>query len=149
MLYRYNTDLSRAIWHIKAPVGDTVVTRPAKKYRWNNWTYESHVKLQSKCHPSGINWNKTSLLSFWVRQIPSNPLQPRTPTWSISILLGCTAKICHIGPRKRSSNEPRDGNDQCSGNDDFNRKESGWWFYPSWKIWVRQWEGWHPIYYGK
>ena len=20
---------------------------------------------------------------------------------------------------------------------------------PSWKIWVRQWEGWHPIYYGK
>ena len=23
---------------------------------------------------------------------------------------------------------------------------SGWWFYPSWKIWVRQWEGWHPIY---
>ena len=26
---------------------------------------------------------------------------------------------------------------------------SGWWFEPSWKIWVRQWEGWHPIYDGK
>ena len=25
---------------------------------------------------------------------------------------------------------------------------SGWWLtYPSWKIWVRQWEGWHPIYW--
>ena len=23
---------------------------------------------------------------------------------------------------------------------------SGWWFQPSWKIWVRQWEGWQPIY---
>ena len=22
---------------------------------------------------------------------------------------------------------------------------TGWWFQPSWKIWVRQWEGWHPI----
>ena len=22
---------------------------------------------------------------------------------------------------------------------------SGWWFWPLWKIWVRQWEGWHPI----
>ena len=23
----------------------------------------------------------------------------------------------------------------------------GWWYtYPSWEIWVRQWEGWHPIY---
>ena len=26
---------------------------------------------------------------------------------------------------------------------------AGWWFQPSWKIWVRQWEGWHPKYYGK
>ena len=25
---------------------------------------------------------------------------------------------------------------------------TAWWFLPSWKIWVRQWEGWHPIYYG-
>ena len=27
-----------------------------------------------------------------------------------------------------------------------------WWTYTpgsSWKIWARQWEGWHPIYYGK
>ena len=30
----------------------------------------------------------------------------------------------------------------------WNRQRSGagWWFQPLWKIWVRQWEGWHPIY---
>ena len=26
---------------------------------------------------------------------------------------------------------------------------AGWWFQPSWKIIISQWEGWHPIYYGK
>ena len=25
-------------------------------------------------------------------------------------------------------------------------KITGWWCQPLWKIWVRQWEGWHPIY---
>ena len=26
---------------------------------------------------------------------------------------------------------------------------SGYWFEPSWKINISQWEGWHPTYYGK
>ena len=28
----------------------------------------------------------------------------------------------------------------------LNKSTSGWWFQPSWKIWVCQWEGWYPIY---
>ena len=117
-----------------------------QKNNWNhNYVYSSVLPvfpqfLRSNSHPSKKN---TLFPSFPDIVVTTKHLSCRGKRHRFPHGF-CNARSCELHGQACTR-----GGLEAGKSPQNTPNKTGWWFWPSWKIWVRQWEGLSPVWNGK
>jgi hypothetical protein len=114
----------------------------ARLYNFSEHEAKLRPLLQQFMALYGLIWYSTSILGSWNSQWSMDRLSILGKCW-ISLRIACL--------QAHHEHEDLSSVISCHTHITPYHRKPIWLvvYLPLWKIWVRQWEGWHPIYYGK